>query len=124
MAAADDRKRLVVLVSAKNERRAIRKIWDRLEDTLPIDVLCSFFPGADGKYLMSIPLNEGAHERIRRCAAAERKAPEEYLQQAIVQALARDRSMRRARLECSLSGLIRMYDPEKTTGAAARRIGT
>jgi len=90
MAAAVDRKRLVVLVSAKNEHRAMRKIWKRLEDALPIDVLCSLFPGPDGKYLMSIPMSEEVHERIQRLAAAERKTPEEYVQQAIAQALARD----------------------------------
>ncbi|MEU9149098.1 hypothetical protein AB0D59_00745 [Streptomyces sp. NPDC048417] len=124
MAAADDRKRLVVLVSAKNEGRAIRKIWKRLEDVLPIDVLCSLLPGPDGKYLMSIPMSEEVHERIRSCAAAERKTPEEYLQEAIAQALARDRSTRRAQLECTLNELLRTYSPEEITGAAAGRIGT
>ncbi|MFD8501231.1 hypothetical protein ACFV2L_00545 [Streptomyces sp. NPDC059687] len=122
MAAAEDRKRLAVLVSAKNERQAMRKIWKRLEDALPIDVLFSLFPGPDGKYLMSIPMSEEAKERITRGAAAERKAPEEYLQQAIAQALARDRSTRRAQLECSLNVLLRTYRPEEITGAAARRI--
>ncbi|MFD3500462.1 hypothetical protein [Streptomyces sp. NPDC058678] len=122
MAAADDRKRLVVLVSAKNEGRAIRKIWKRLADVLPIDVLCGLFPGPDGKYLMSIPMSEELHERIRNCAAVEQKTPEEYLQEAIAQALARDRSTRRAQLECSLNELLRTYSPGEITGAAARRI--
>ncbi|GGK64257.1 hypothetical protein [Streptomyces flaveus] len=122
MGAADDRKRLVVLVPANNERRAMRKIWKRLEDALPIDVLCSLFPGPDGKYLMSIPMGEEVYERIQRLAAAERKTPEEYVQQAIAQALARDRSTRRAQLECSLNELLRTYSPEEVTGAAARRI--
>lgn len=49
MAAVGDRKRLVVLVTAKNERRAVKRIWKRLEDALHIDVLCSLFPGPDGK---------------------------------------------------------------------------
>jgi hypothetical protein len=122
MAAADDRKRLVVLVSAKSEDSAIRKIWKRLEDVLPIDVLCSLFPGSDGRYLMSVPMSEEADERIRSCAAAERKTPEEYLQEAITQALARDRSTRRAQLECSLNELLQTYSPGEVTGAAARRI--
>jgi len=124
MAAAGDRKRLVVLVTAKNERRAVRKIWKRLEDALPIDVLCSLFPGRDGKYLISIPMSEEAQERIQRLAAAEQKTPEEYLQQVIAQALARDRSTRRAQLECSLNELLRTYSSEEVTGAVARRIRT
>ncbi|MFF7601057.1 hypothetical protein [Streptomyces mirabilis] len=122
MAVADDRRRLVVLVSARDERRAMRKIWKRLEDALPIDVLCSLFPGPDGKYLMSIPMSEETHERIRRRAAAERKTPEEYLQHAIAQALARDRSTRRAQLGCLLNVLLRTYSPEEVAAAAARRI--
>ncbi|MGC5568277.1 hypothetical protein ACPYPG_36300 [Streptomyces sp. FR-108] len=123
MAAAGDQKRLVVLVAAKNERRAVRKIWKRLEDALPIDVLCTLFPGPDGKYLMSIPMSEEVQEQIQRLAAADQKTPEEYLQQAIERAPARDRSTRRAQLECSLSRLFRTYSPEEVTGAAARRIG-
>ncbi|MFD7002713.1 hypothetical protein ACFWA5_42295 [Streptomyces mirabilis] len=125
MAAADDRRRLVVLVSARDERRAMRKIWKRLEDSLPIDVLCSLFPvfpGPDGRYLMSVPMSEEIQELIRRRAAAERKTLEEYLQQAIAQALARDRSTRRAQLGCSLNVLLRTYSPEEVAAAAARRI--
>jgi hypothetical protein len=60
--------------------------------------------------------------RIWKCAAAERKTPEEYLQDAIAEALARDRSTRRAQLECSLNVLMRTYGPEEITEAAARRI--
>ncbi|WP_405881032.1 hypothetical protein OG762_22025 [Streptomyces sp. NBC_01136] len=123
MAAAGDRKRLVVLVTAKNERRAVRKIWRRLEDVLPIDVLCTLFPGPDGKYLMSIPMSEEVQERVQSLAAAEQQTPEEYLEQAIAQALARDRSTRRAQLDCSLNELLRTYSPEEVSGAAAWRIG-
>ncbi|MEV7388086.1 hypothetical protein [Streptomyces sp. NPDC091215] len=122
MAASGDGKRLVVLVTAKNERRAVRKIWRRLEEALPIDVLCSLFPNSDGKYLMSIPMSEEVQRRIQTLAAAEQQTSEEYLGQAIAQALARDRSTRRAQLECSLNELLRTYSPEEVTGAAARRI--
>ncbi|CAM5516230.1 hypothetical protein [Streptomyces chartreusis] len=121
LAAAGDRRRLVVLVAAKDERRAVRKVWKRLGGVLPIDVLCSLFPGLDGKYLMSIPMSEEVQARIQCFAAAEQKTPEEYLQQAIAQALARDRSLRRARLEHSLDELLRTYGLEEVTVAAARR---
>ncbi|WP_330303392.1 MULTISPECIES: hypothetical protein [unclassified Streptomyces] len=73
---------------------------------------------------MSIPISEEVHERIRSCAAAEGKTPEEYLQEAIAQAPARDRSTRRAQLECALNELLRTASPEEITGAAAGRIGT
>jgi len=119
-----DRGHRLAIVTAKNERRAVRKIWKRLEDALPIDVLCSLFPGRDGKYLISIPMSEEVQERIQRLAAAEQKTPEEYLQQVIAQALARDRSTRRAQLECSLNELLRTYSSEEVTGAVARRIRT
>ncbi|MET9090206.1 hypothetical protein ABZX77_51610 [Streptomyces sp. NPDC004237] len=122
LAAAEDRRRLVVLVSAKNEGRAMRKIWKRLEDVLPIDVLCSLFPGPDGKYLMSIPMSDETHERIRAGASAAGKTPEEYLREAIAHALARDRSARRAQLECSLNGLLRRYSLQEIVDAAAQRI--
>ncbi|MGW0826707.1 hypothetical protein [Streptomyces sp. NPDC002845] len=41
---------------------------------------------------------------------------------AIAQALARDRSTRRARLACALSGLFREFTPEEITVEAAQRI--
>jgi len=121
MAADEDRKRLVVLVTAKNERRAMRKIWKRLEDALPIDVLCSLFPGHDGKYLISIPMSEEVQDRIQRLAAAEQQTREDYLHQAIARVLARDRSTRRAALECRLNELLRTYSAVEVAGAAAQR---
>lgn len=122
LAVSEDRKRLVVLVTSKNVPRAIRKIWKRLADALPIDVLCTLFPRTDGTHLMSIPLGPDALERLRRQAAAEGTTPEDCLKAAIAQALARDRSTRRARLECSLNTLLRDFTPEEIAGAAARKI--
>lgn len=55
MASSSDGRRLAVLVSAKSEGKAMRRIWKRLDDALPVDVLCSLFPAPDGSYLMSIP---------------------------------------------------------------------
>lgn len=121
-AVSDDRKRLVVLVSAKNERRAMRKIWKRLGNALPVDVLCGVFPGPDCTYLMSIPMDPDVKERLGGLAAGEGKSPEEYLRTAIAQALARDRSTRQARLACELSTLFREFTPEEVTRAASQRI--
>ncbi|MEV5463465.1 hypothetical protein AB0L17_35795, partial [Streptomyces cellulosae] len=64
LAASTDRTRFAVLVTAKNEHQAMRKIWRRLQHALPIDVLCSVFPGPDGKYLMSIPMADDVWERV------------------------------------------------------------
>jgi hypothetical protein len=122
LAASDDGRRLVVLVSADDERRAVRKIWKRLGDALPVDVLCAVFPGHDGKYLMSIPMDLETAEQLRNLAADAGQAPEEYLRAAIAQALARDRSTRRARLACALSELFREFTPEEITAEAAQRI--
>ncbi|MEU0677922.1 hypothetical protein ABZ330_34585 [Streptomyces sp. NPDC006172] len=123
MGAFDDGSRLVVLVSAKTESRAVRKIWKRLGDALPVDVLCGFFPGPDGTYLMSIPMEPETAERLRGLAAEAGQTPEKYLRGAIAGALARDRSARRARLACALSRLFDDFTPEEVTRAAARRIG-
>ncbi|NEC86411.1 hypothetical protein [Streptomyces sp. SID12501] len=122
LAASGDLKRLVVLVSAKSEPAAVRKVWKRLADALPIDVLCSLFPGPDGMYRMSIPMSVDALRRLRHQAVTEGKTPEGCLRDAVAQALARDRSTRRARLECQLNTLFREFTPEEVTGAAAQRI--
>ncbi|MCP9944163.1 hypothetical protein LUX12_04155 [Streptomyces somaliensis] len=69
-------------------------------------------------------MSEEAQQRLRSRAAAERKIPEKYLQQTVTEALVRDRSKRRAQLECSLNKLLRTYSAEEIAAAAARRIGS
>ncbi|MEU7061750.1 hypothetical protein [Streptomyces sp. NPDC046197] len=122
MASSDDGSHLVVLVSAKSEPRAVRRIWKRLGDTLPVDVFCGLFPGIDRSYLMSIPMEPDTEERLRNLAADAGQTPEEYLHAAVAQALARDRTSRRARLACALSRLFREFTPEEITAEAAQRI--
>lgn len=122
LAASADGTRLAVLVTATDEHRAVRKIWKRLQDALPIDVLCTLFPAPDGTYLMSIPLTRHAQERILNDAMAAGKSPEQHLHDAVLQALARDRSTRQAQLDCSLAQLLRDFTPTEITAAAARRI--
>ncbi len=39
LGASPGKTRLAVLVTAKDERRAVRKVWKRLQEALPIDVL-------------------------------------------------------------------------------------
>ncbi|MFI8984662.1 hypothetical protein ACIG63_06155 [Streptomyces antimycoticus] len=101
-----DGKSIAVLVSARDEERAIRKVWRRLQDSLPIDVLCTIFPGPDGLLQMSIPFAPGVKRRIRSWARASGKSTEEFLSRAIKDALARDRSAETARQECALNSLL------------------
>ncbi|MEH0525929.1 MULTISPECIES: hypothetical protein [Streptomyces] len=106
MASSHDGKSIAVLVSARDEERAIRKVWNRLQDSLPIDVLCTLFPGPDGMLRMSIPFAPEVKRRIRGWARASGKSTEEFLSQAIKEALARDRSTETARQECALTFLL------------------
>lgn len=106
MASSHDGKSITVLVSARNEDQAIKKVWRRLEDSLPIDVLCTLFPGSDGMLQMSIPFAPGVKRRIRSWAQAAGKSPEKFLSDAIKEALARDRSTKSAGQECALSFLL------------------
>jgi hypothetical protein len=106
MASSHNGKSIAVLVAARNEKLAIRKVWRRLQDSLPIDVLCTLFPGPDGSLQMSIPFAPGVERRIRAWAKASGKSTEEFLSQAIKEALARDRSTETARQECTLSFLL------------------
>nr|WSY53303.1 hypothetical protein OG999_26390 [Streptomyces sp. NBC_00886] len=46
----------------------------------------------------------------------------DFLSEAVAQALARDRSDRRARLDRSLDALLCAYTPEEVTAAVTRRI--
>ncbi|MEH0578036.1 hypothetical protein QBA54_26995 [Streptomyces sp. B21-108] len=106
MASSPDGKSIAVLVSARDEELAIRRVWKRLQDSLPIDVLCTLFPGPDGLLQMSIPFAPGVKRRIRAWAKASGKSTEEFLGQAIKDALARDRSTEKTSQECALNFLL------------------
>ncbi|MFF4306833.1 hypothetical protein [Streptomyces sp. NPDC001601] len=106
MASSPDGKSIAVLVSARDEKLAIRKVWRRLQDSLPIDVLCTLFPGPDGLLRMSIPFAPEVKRRIRAWAKTSGKSTEEFLSQAIKDALARDRLTETARQECALNFLL------------------
>ena len=49
MASSHDGKSIAILVSTQDEKLAIRKVWRRLHDSLPINVLCTIFPAPDGR---------------------------------------------------------------------------
>ncbi|MEU9324101.1 hypothetical protein AB0D91_09835 [Streptomyces canus] len=106
MASSNDGKSIAILVSAQDEERAIKKVWRRLEDSLPIDVLCTLFPGPDGMLRMSIPFTPGVKKRIHAWARASGKSPEDFLSGAVREALARDRSTEAGRQECALNFLL------------------
>ncbi|WP_369034019.1 hypothetical protein [Streptomyces adonidis] len=106
MAPSDNGKSIAVLVSAQDEERAIKKVWRRLEDSLPIDVLCTLFPGPDGMLRLSIPFAPEVKKRVRTWAKAAGKSTEDFLSGAVRDALARDRSTEAARQECALNFLL------------------
>ncbi|MFI7410774.1 hypothetical protein ACIBU0_19140 [Streptomyces sp. NPDC049627] len=106
MASSRDGKSIAVLVSARDEELAIRKVWKRLQDSLPIDVLCTLFPGPDGMLRMSIPFAPGVKRRIRAWAKASGKSTDEFLSQAIKDALARDRATEAASQACALNYML------------------
>lgn len=106
MASSHDGKSIAVLVSAQDEEHAVKRVWRRLEDSLPIDVLCTLFPGPDGTLRMSIPFEPRVRKRIRSWARVAGKSTEEFLSGAIRDALARDRSTATARQECALNFLL------------------
>ncbi|MFJ6897432.1 hypothetical protein [Streptomyces hokutonensis] len=106
LAPSPDGKSIAILVSARNEEYAITKAWRRLEESLPIDVLCTIFPGPDGMLRMSIPFTPGLKRRIRSWARAAGKSTEEFLSGAVREALARDRSTEAARQGCALHFLL------------------
>lgn len=98
-----------ILVSARDEELAIRKVWRRLRDSLAIDVLCTLFPGPDGMLRMSIPFASRVKRRICSWARAAGKSPEEFLSTAVKEALARDRSTDATCQYCALKFLLHSY---------------
>ncbi|WP_405820661.1 hypothetical protein OG705_13975 [Streptomyces sp. NBC_00838] len=106
LAPSHDSQRIMTLVTAASETQAIKRVWRRLRDALPIDVLCTVLPGPDGRLRMSVPFPPSAAKRIHAQAAAAGQPVEEFLGDAVRQALARDRSSEAARRACLLNSLL------------------
>ncbi|MFJ2609963.1 hypothetical protein ACIO13_34105 [Streptomyces sp. NPDC087425] len=122
LAPSEELDRIAVLVTAEDEGDAMSKVWGRIENALPVDALVSIFPDADGKYTLSFPLPTTALHRITQQAAAAGCTPEQLIHDALVEALARDRTSPKAQLDSQLNKLLRDFPPADIAGAIVRRL--
>lgn len=113
------RTRLLALVPAKAPRRALRKLRGALDGLLPIDTL---YADAQGQHLLNVELNPKAHKALRRAAARCGQCPEDYLRDAVLDAVARDRAAARARLDTALDRFLTSSTPAQLLGAVAQRL--
>ncbi|MFD6334045.1 hypothetical protein ACFWGI_31300 [Streptomyces niveus] len=104
-----DLDRFAVLATADDRGRAIRRTWRRLSQALPVVALWNAFPDSEGNYTLSFPLTADAAHRISFHAVRGGCTPETVLRDAIAEALARDRSSRRAQLDSRINALLRDF---------------
>lgn len=116
------RTRLLVLVPAKAPRRALRKLRGTLDGLLPIDTLSTLYPDAQGQHLLNVELNPQTHKTLQRAAARCGQRPEDYLKDAVLDAVTRDRAAARARLDTALDRFLASSTPAQLLGAVAQRL--
>jgi hypothetical protein len=123
LAANADHTRLLTLVPAKNPRRALRKLRNAATGRLPIDALCTLFPDSRNDHLLSIELKHAAYDSVLQAAARCGQRPEEYLRDAVLEALDRAHAAAQAQLDAALDRFLAAGStPAQLLAAVAKKI--
>ena len=115
-------RRLLTVLAAKSMRRALARTWKCLDDLLPIDVLTSAYPNADGEILLSVPMDDSTRDAVVAGARQRGVPPEAFVRGALTNALAERAAREKAWLESSLDALLTRVSPETAVIAVARRM--
>ncbi|MFI6340816.1 hypothetical protein [Streptomyces sp. NPDC050535] len=99
LAANHDATRLMTVVHAKTERKALSRLRHQADALLPLDIITTHYPDADGQILLSVTLPPAAHTALRTVASHTGQPPHRFLQQTIHRALDRHASNEADRLD-------------------------
>ncbi|QOV33108.1 hypothetical protein IM697_22840 [Streptomyces ferrugineus] len=106
LAANHDATRLMTLVRARTSHRAAHRLRHRLSARLPVDVITTHYPDADGQVLLNVAFPPALHAVIRHSAGQTGQSPERFLQLAVHRALARHTSDEADRLDRAVRELL------------------
>ncbi|MCT9113309.1 hypothetical protein N4G69_48680 [Streptomyces mirabilis] len=111
LAANNDATRLMTLVRAKTSRRAAHRLRQRLATRLPVDVITTHYPDADGQVLFNVAFPPALHATIRHAADRLGQSPELFVKLAIHRALAQHASDEADRLDQAVRQLLARTTP-------------
>lgn len=112
LAADATRQRLMAVCRASSPGNAARRLRHRLDAHLPIDVITTHYPDADGGILPNVKLPPSADCALRTAARRARHAPGHHLEITLYRALADHARQEDHRVETAVRRLL-----EGTTSA-------
>ncbi|WP_119580611.1 hypothetical protein [Streptomyces europaeiscabiei] len=106
LAANHDTTHLMALVSAKTPGKALNRLRHQTGALLPIDVITTHYPNADGKILLNLAYPPATHTDLQAAANSAGQPLRLFLQTALHRALARHADAEADRLDRAVQNLL------------------
>ncbi|MEW2120428.1 hypothetical protein AB0945_35720 [Streptomyces sp. NPDC005474] len=106
LAANHDATHLLALVPAKTLEKALNRLRRQTGGLLPIDVITTHYPDADGKILLNVAFPPATHADLQAAANSAGQPLRIFLQLALQQALARRADEEAERLDRAVQNLL------------------
>ena len=116
----------MALMGAKTPRRAAHRLRRRLQAApLPVDVITTHYPDADGQILLNVAFPPAARAALKSAARRAGQTPERFTEMAIHRALAEHADREADRLDRAVRQLLAPTTPShllSTVGPALARL--
>ncbi|MGW4936429.1 hypothetical protein ACWEQH_26060 [Streptomyces sp. NPDC004166] len=122
LAANHDATRLIALMSAKTPDRAAHHLHRRLSTRLPIDVITTHYPDANGQVLLNVTFPPATRTALKSAARHEGRTPDRFIEVALHQALAQHHEQEADRLERAVRQLLAHTTPGQLLSAVGHAL--
>ncbi|WP_319054117.1 hypothetical protein [Streptomyces europaeiscabiei] len=122
LAANHDTTHLMALVSAKTPGKALNRLRHQTGALLPIDVITTHYPDADGKILLNLAYPPATHADLQAAADSAGQPLRLFLQMALHRALAQHADEEAERLDRALQQLLAHTTPAHLVAAVGHAL--
>ncbi|MEU5380540.1 hypothetical protein ABZ359_34345 [Streptomyces sp. NPDC005968] len=122
LAANYDATRLMALMRAKTPDRAAHRLRRRLSTRLPIDVITTHYPDANGQILLNVTFPPATRTALKSAARYAGRTLERFIELALHQALAQHIEQEADRLERSVHRLLAHTTPGQLLSAVGHAL--
>ncbi|MEU6182937.1 MULTISPECIES: hypothetical protein [Streptomyces] len=122
LAANYDATHLMALAGGKNPERAAHRLRRRLTNRLPIDVITTHYPDADGHVLLNIAFPPATYTALKRDARRAGVIPQRFLHEALHRALAEHADRETDRLDRAVRQLLTGTTPAHLLSAVGHAL--
>lgn len=117
-----DGTRLMALSEADDAGEGLHRLHGRVGDLLPVDVVTTHYPAADGNVLLSVAFTDEQDVDIRRAAEHAGQAPSTYIENIIRHHLRRHAWQEAAHLDYLLQTLLKRATAPQLLAAVGRAL--